>query len=194
MQLVVYKTLNLYGKTVLPGSKSQSIRGMFFALLAKGKSILFNVVDSEDTQNAMQICRALGAEIILQDSTLFLTSNGFPFTHVAHEIHTGNSGITTRFILPLLGLRKNYMSSIFVTCSEQMQARPIKSLIDALNVLGMFIQYAEQEEQFPILVSGQLKGGEVEIDGITSQYLSALLISLPCAQEDSVYMNVPILR
>jgi 3-phosphoshikimate 1-carboxyvinyltransferase len=186
VQLVVYKTLNLYGKTVLPGSKSQSIRGMFFALLAKGKSILFNVVDSDDTQTAMRICRALGAKIILQDNTLFLTSNGFPFTHVAHEIHTGNSGITTRFILPLLGLRKNYMSSIFVTCSEQMQVRPIKALIDALNVLGMFIQYAEQEEQFPILVSGQLKGGEVEIDGITSQYLSALLISLPCAQKDSV--------
>lgn len=188
VQLVVYKTLNLNGKTVLPGSKSQSIRGMLFALLAHGKSILLNVVDSDDTQTAMRICRELGAEIIFQNNTLSLTSNGLPFTQAVHEIHTGNSGITTRFLLPLLGLRKNHTNPIIVTCNKQMQARPIKSLIDALNTLGMFIQYTEKEDKFPLLVSGHLKGGEVEIDGTTSQYLSALLISLPYAQKDSVVM------
>lgn len=186
MQLIVNKTLSLNGKTILPGSKSQSIRGMLFALLATGKSILFNVVDSDDTQTAMRICSELGAEIIFENSTLSLDSCGLSFMQVKHTVHTGNSGITTRFLLPLLGLRKNYSYPIVVTCSEQMRARPIKPLIVALNAMGMFIQYIDKEDQFPILVSGQLQGGVVEIDGTTSQYLSALLISLPYAQKDSV--------
>lgn len=186
MQLIVNKNADLSGKSVLPGSKSQSIRGMLFALLARGKSVLSNVLDADDTQIAMRICHALGAEVLLKDGTLTITSQGFPFTRAANQLYTGNSGITTRFILPLLGLCENPMHPILVSCGEQMQARPIKPLIDALNTLGMNIQYVEQHGQLPVFVSGQLKGGDIEIDGTTSQYLSALLISLPCAEKDSV--------
>ena len=104
----------------------------------------------------------------------------------ATEINTGNSGITTLFILPLLGLRENCAIPILLNYGEQMRARPIKSLIDALCNLGMRIQYVDQEGRLPISVTGQLKGGSTEVDGINSQYLSALLIGLPCAENDSV--------
>lgn len=186
MHLVVNKTLSLSGKTTPPGSKSLSIRALFFALLSKGKSTLINVLDSDDTNDAISVCKALGAHVDLQGHTLTLTSHGLPFTSVANEIDTGNSGITTRFVLPLLGLRENYTTPVYMHCGAQMQQRPMKPLIDALRILGMHIQCVAQEGCFPILVSGQLTGGEVEIDGITSQYLSALLISLPCAINDSV--------
>lgn len=186
MHIVVNKTLYLNGKAILPGSKSQSVRGMFFALLAKGKSILSNVLDSNDTQTTIDICKTMGAEIVLQNGTLTLTSNGLRVANTESSIYTGNSGIATRFVMPLLGLRENHMHPILVNCGEQMRARPIKPLLDALETLGMRIKYVEVNGQFPVLVSGQLQGGVAEINGITSQYLSSLLISLPCAHQDSV--------
>ena len=118
---------------------------------------------------------------------LTVNSKGLPLAATARlEINTDNSGITTLFTLPLLGLRENCHIPILLNCGEQMRARPIKSLVDALCNLGMSIQYITQKDQLPISVTGQLKGGVTEVDGLNSQYLSALLIGLPCAENDSV--------
>lgn len=186
MQLIVKKTLSLSGKVFPPSSKSQSIRGLVFSLLAKGESTLLNILDSDDTQAAMRVCVALGAVINTTQNTLTVNSKGLPLAACTTEINTDNSGITTLFILPLLGLRENCAIPILLNCGEQMRARPIKSLVDALCNLGMHIQHVDQEDRLPISVTGQLKGGSIGVDGINSQYLSALLIGLPCAENDSV--------
>ncbi len=186
MYLIVKQTLRLQGKASPPSSKSQSIRGMLFALLAKGESTLLNVLDADDTQAAINACTALGISINKTEQLLTMKSTGLPLSTCASDINTGNSGITTLFVLPLLGLRENHATPILFNCDEQMRARPITPLINALRHLGMHIQHAEQEGQLPILVSGQLKGGTIELDGTNSQYLSALLIGLPCAERDSV--------
>ena len=78
------------------------------ATLAKGTSVLHNILDSEDTQTAIQICRALGAEIHISPEQLTLHSQGVPFLNCAQNIETGNSGISTLFTLPLLGLKTNF--------------------------------------------------------------------------------------
>lgn len=186
MYLMVNKTSSLRGKAIPASSKSQSIRGMLFALLAKGESTLLNILDSDDTQAAMRICTALGARINVTQQTLTLNSDGFSFGASIAEINTDNSGISTLFVMPILGLRKNNATPVLLNCGEQMRSRPIKPLVDALCHLGMHIQYVEQEGQLPLLVAGQLKGGVTEVEGMNSQYLSALLIGLPCAENDSV--------
>jgi 3-phosphoshikimate 1-carboxyvinyltransferase len=185
MILSVQKTANLTGEVVLPSSKSQSIRGLVFALLASGVSRLSNPLDSDDMQDAIAACRQLGAEIEFNDAEVQLTSKGLPLTTTVSEVYTGNSGITTRFLMPLLGFRKNHHEPIFLDCGAQMRARPIHGLVDALKHLGLKIQYLKQENQLPIAISGQLLGGVATVPGLTSQYLSALLIALPCAPLDS---------
>lgn len=186
MNLTVKKTLGLQGKAVMPGSKSQSIRAMLFALLAEGGSVLCNLLASEDTQAASHVCAALGANIAVNNEKFYIESNGLPLISDVAALNSGNSGITTLFTLPLLGLRKNHTDTIIFDCGEQMRARPIKSLINALRQLGMVINYLEGEDRLPVSVEGRLIGGKVEVDGTSSQYLSALLISLPCAENDSV--------
>lgn len=186
MKLIVNKTSKLEGKASIPGSKSQSIRGLLFALLAKGESVLLNGLDSEDAEAAKQICLGLGADIKASAGKLMIKSNGLPLRCMNAELYTGNSGISTLFSLPLLGLRDNCNSPVVLNCGEQMRARPVKPLVDALGPLGMKIQYLEQEGRLPISVQGKLQGGNAEVDGLNSQYLSALLISLPCAEKDSV--------
>src|SRR5690348_7582695 len=139
MKVIINKSLKLKGKVLIPSSKSHSIRAMFFALLAQGESTLLNVLDSEDTKNALQICKSLGAQINLHENKLLIKSKGAPFAHCANDIFTGNSGISTHFMLPLLGFRAQPFKPVTVHCGEQMKARPIHSLLNALKQLGMTI-------------------------------------------------------
>jgi len=185
MNIIVKNTTTLLGQALPPGSKSQTIRGLVLALLANGETILDNFLDSEDTLNALNVCKDLGAEVTVADNSRVIHGAGLPIQPVSTQINSGNSGITTRFVLPLLGLRKNTSQPIILDCGEQMRARPIKPLVDALRNLGLSIQYLETEGVLPVSVTGNLIGGDVEIEGITSQYISALLISLPCAPNDS---------
>ncbi len=108
-------------------------------------------------------------------------SQGLPFQAEVDEIHTGNSGITTRFLLPLLGLRAQ-TDPIRVIPDAQMRARPSQSLVDALNQLGMDIQV----DNGIFTVNGALRAGEVEVSGLSSQYASALLFALPWLPENSL--------
>ena len=186
MYLIVKNTLSLQGKITPPGSKSQSIRSILFSVLANGESSIINLLDSEDTQTALRVCEIVGASVSLTKNRSIIKSRGLPLETRASEITTGNSGITTLFVLPILGLREDCTIPILFNCGDQMRTRPIQSLINALCHLGMVIKYVHKNNQLPVLVSGKLKGGVVEVDGMNSQYLSALLISLPCVENNSV--------
>jgi 3-phosphoshikimate 1-carboxyvinyltransferase len=185
MDLIVHNTSLLSGSATPPSSKSQNIRALFFALLAGGQSTLCNILNSDDMTDAVRVCKSLGAEIQEQGSELTLKSPGLPLPDTHQSIYSGNSGITTRFALPLLGYRANHHLPLIFDCGEQMRARPIQTLVEALNNLGMSIEYLEKSGSFPLKVQGRLQGGRTEIGGLSSQYLSALLIALPCAERDS---------
>jgi 3-phosphoshikimate 1-carboxyvinyltransferase len=185
MNLIVHQTNLLTGHIVSPSSKSHSIRGMLLAILANGQSILRHCLHSDDTESALQVCRSLSANCSQSDNEFTITSNGIPFNTNAPQLQTGNSGITTHFILPMLGLRENTRQPIVVDCADQMRDRPIGSLVKALRQLGLAIDYVNQEDKLPVTITGELIGGKTEVNGFTSQYLSALLLSLPCAKQDS---------
>ncbi len=185
MQLIVQQTVKLRGCVTVPSSKSQSIRAILLASFCCGTSTIENVLDSDDTQDAIRVCQLLGATIDKQGDKLTITSRGLPLQPVADAIFTGNSGITTRFVMPFLGLRQNDQQAMTLDCDEQMRARPIRPLVEALRELGLTCHYLQQEGTCPVAVSGFLKGGKAEVGGITSQYLSALLLALPCALQDS---------
>ncbi len=185
MKLVVKQTLQLKGQVTPPSSKSQSIRAIILTTMCNGESVLTNILHSDDTRDAIQACRSFGVDISESKNSLTVSSMGLPFDIQSREVHSGNSGITTHFIMPMLGLRKEANQPIILNCSEQMRERPIKSLVEALKNLGMKIHYLENENKLPISISGKLTGGKTYVDGITSQYLSALLFALPCAECDS---------
>jgi 3-phosphoshikimate 1-carboxyvinyltransferase len=67
-----------------------------------------------------------------------------------------------------------------------MKQRPIKLLVDALNTLGGRIEYVEKEGFPPLRIFGSaLTGGEITLNGgVSSQYISALMMVAPCMQQD----------
>lgn len=177
MKLKVTHTPTLQGELVIPGSKSQSIRALMIALLAEGEARIENLLSSDDCQHAKTVCTSLGLEI----SGQVMKSKGLPLRTTAKNLHSGNSGITSCFVLPILGLRENSEQEIILDCFDQMRQRSIKPLIYALRNLGMKIE----NDILPLKITGKLVGGNFELEGTNSQYVSALLLSLPCAPNDS---------
>ena len=206
--LAVRSTTYLAGHVTPPSSKSHSIRALFIALLCHGTSRIHNLLRATDTITAQALCQVLGAQIsedtamsgqdaALQHSPLSCTipsipctlySPGLPLQPVSTHLCVGNSGLSACFLLPLLGLIQHPTSAITVDSSPQLRQRPIHPLIQTLNQLGLTIRYLAKTEQFPVQVSGQLRGGKVMVSGMTSQYTSALLLTLPCATQDSIVM------
>ena len=90
---------------------------------------------SDDTRNAIKVCQDLGAIVTQTEDIITVQSHGLPLQTAAKQINTGNSGITTRFIMPILGLRHLAQQPIILDCNEQMRARPIRSLVAALTTL-----------------------------------------------------------
>lgn len=190
MNLHIKKTNSLYGACTLPGSKSHTIRSLLLGALCNGVSNIANALDSEDTRTCMKVCSAIGAPLTVlkgdgDNLLIAIEGRGIPLQIQSSFIETGNSGITTRFLLPLLGLARS-MKTLRVSCGTQMQKRPILPFIDALTMLGMDIRAHSKRTVWPLRVQGTLQGGKAVVDGTTSQYISALLLALPCAQNDSL--------
>lgn len=190
MKLITQKTAQLNGTITIPSSKSQSVRGLLMAMMASGESILHNFLEADDTEAALQICKDLGVQIqVLEPAChsrcLKVVSEGLPLQSKVEMLNSGNSGITTRFIMPILGLRSNPEKPVVLDCGEQMKARPIHSLIRSLNDMGMKVEALEKDGQLPVRITGTLKGGSTTVDGITSQFLSALLLACGCADGSS---------
>ncbi|MFH1188135.1 MAG: 3-phosphoshikimate 1-carboxyvinyltransferase [bacterium] len=192
MNMKINKTEKLAGNVTPPSSKSQSIRALFIATLAGGKSVLNNVLESDDTKAAKNVCRGLGAKLTESKENgqvkIEVESDGAPLENSENRLFADNSGVTTRLVMPVLGLRKNFNEKIILDCGEQMRKRLVQSLISALNNLGMNVVSQNNNGTCPLEVFGKLLGGKTEVDGVTSQFLSALLLSLPCAENDSEIM------
>ena len=184
MKIKVKQTDKLAGTVTMPGSKSQTIRALLIAALADGQSELRNPLQSTDTQTAKDFLRALGVQINDQSSQAWtVLGTGGQFTAPTEPLNSGNSGLTTNFFLPLAA---RVGAAVIVDCGEQMKQRPVAPMVEALRQLGTQVDYLEGQSRLPVKVSGELKGGQVTVEGNISQYLSSLLLNCPLAPEDTV--------
>ena len=170
------------GRVKIPGSKSHTIRGLFFASLAKGKSEIKNPLISGDAESAIETCKALGAKIQMLGVKYVIEGfNGEPSTP-CDVINVGNSGTTLRFGTVTAALAEGY--SVF-TGDYQIRKRPLGALLKAVNNLGGQALSTRNNDMAPVIVKGKIKGGFTDLDSITSQYLSALLINAPLFEKDT---------
>jgi len=74
--------------------------------------------------------------------------------------------------------------SVF-TGDRQIRQRPLGPLLCAINNLGAEAFSTRNNGRAPVVVKGKLKGGRTEIDSVTSQYLSSILINSPLIPLDT---------
>ncbi len=93
-----------------------------------------------------------------------------------------NSGTTLRIFTGLLSLSP--FKSV-VDGDASLRKRPNRELVQALSRLGARFKGKEPYKP-PFSVQGVVKGGEVEIEAPSSQFVSSLLFALPLAEGDSL--------
>jgi 3-phosphoshikimate 1-carboxyvinyltransferase len=101
----------------------------------------------------------------------------------ALELFLGNAGTAMRPLAAALCLGAH---DVVLTGEPRMKERPIGHLVDALRQGGADVEYLEQEDYPPVRLRGGFKGGEVTVDGsVSSQFLTALLMTAPLAEADT---------
>ena len=203
MTKLIYPILHPINASVrVPGSKSLTNRALLIAALAEGKTTLSNALFSDDSYYFANALKELGFDVSLDAKNKSMTVVGLggkiPASNA--ELFIGNAGTAARFLTAFLTLGDG---EYILDGEPRMRERPIGDLVDALAQLGAEItsprsddfSRPESKELKPLLQSDQqiypplkiaashLKGGKTQIAGnISSQYLSALLMTAPYAQ------------
>ncbi|TPD96599.1 3-phosphoshikimate 1-carboxyvinyltransferase [Pantoea vagans] len=174
------------GTVNLPGSKSVSNRALLLAALAKGTTRLTNLLDSDDVKHMLNALTALGVSYTLSDDRTVceVTGNAGPLNASQPlSLFLGNAGTAMRPLAAALCLGAH---DIELTGEPRMKERPIGHLVDALRQGGATIEYLENENYPPLRLRGGFTGGDVSVDGsVSSQFLTALLMTAPLAQQDT---------
>ncbi len=181
MKLSISKT-KIAGEIMAPGSKSHTIRALAFAAMAKGSSIIKAPLVSSDTISSLTAASTMGAWIRRGDDSIWhISGTGGRILEPAGIINMNNSGTGIKLFAALGALSPWKLG---FTGDASLRSRPMKSLLTALEKLG--VRTESENGKCPFTVQGPILGGETTVNGKSSQYLSALLIAAPLAQQDTV--------
>lgn len=168
----------------VPGSKSYTQRALVASALAAGRSVLKGALISEDTGYLMNALRALGADIDEGGADLTVIGTGGNLATPASAIYMGNNGTGFRFLTSMVCLGQG---TYLLDGAQRMRQRPIQPLIDALNLMGVNARCVEENGCPPVQIEARgLAGGRTRLDsGLSSQYVSSLLLASPYAKKDT---------
>ncbi len=168
------------GSVRLPGSKSISNRTLLLAALAEGRTVIRELLASDDTARMLDALVALGLPPkSLGGDDWAIQGSGGAFPVREADLFLGNAGTVFRPLTAALALAGGHYKLSGV---PRMHERPIGDLVDALRELGADIRYLCQEGYPPLEIKPAeiTPGGVVRVRGdVSSQFLTALLIALP---------------
>jgi len=173
------------GTVRLPGSKSISNRVLLLAALAEGETTITNLLDSDDTRVMLAALEKLGVKLQRDGDTCVVAGTRGAFTAKTADLFLGNAGTAVRPLTAALAVNGgNYR----VHGVPRMHERPIGDLVDGLRQIGAQIDYEENEGYPPL----RIRAAPIKVDGpirvrgdVSSQFLTALLMTLPLVRTDS---------
>ena len=171
------------GVVQLPGSKSISNRVLLLAALAKGVTLVRDVLDSDDTARMLDALAVLGVSINRvsgNDYRVQGIGGQFPLRFPVEEadLFLGNAGTVFRPLTAVLSLMGGRYR---LSGSSRMHERPVGDLVDALRQFGANIAYGGDEGFPPLQVMpADIRATAVTVRGdVSSQFLTGLLMALP---------------
>ena len=174
----------LSGSLAAPPSKSLGHRALICAGLAQGESRITGIAPSQDLLATMDCLRALGAEIDYEAGTATVRGCD-PALAPGARLNCRESGSTLRFFLPLCLLGGQEM---ILTGSETLLKRPLSVYETLARERG--IEYEKERDR--IRVRGRLSSGDYGLSGgVSSQFVTGLLLALPQLSGDSRIRLIP---
>jgi 3-phosphoshikimate 1-carboxyvinyltransferase len=177
-------------KITIPGSKSATNRALILAAIAKTQSRLRKPLSSRDADLMVKGLQSLGCKI-----DEIKTEQGFDYQITPHklsgptQIDVGNAGTVMRFLPPIASLATGL---VHFDGDARSHERPLEPVIRALEQLGASIEH-RNKYRLPLTIngSGEIKGGEVEVDAsASSQFISALMLLGPATKNGLTIKNI----
>ncbi len=164
----------------VPGSKSITNRALLCAALAEGTSALERPLRSDDTDAMSSGLAALGVDVVTGGTRWRVDGVGGRLRGPTGPIDARASGTTARFLCAAAALADG---PVVIDGSPRMRERPIDDLLRALESLEVRCEELGVNGCPPVRIhGGTLAGGRASIDASrSSQFVSALLLTAPCA-------------
>ena len=172
----------------VPGSKSYTHRILIAAALSDGICTIHNGLKSEDTLLTLGALRQMGVTINVTDDRFVVHGAKGTFMPSTNPVYLGNSGTSMRLLTAVAALGKGGYT---LTGTKRMGERPIRDLLDGLTQIGVKARSVNDNGCPPIEIKGgTVSGGGVDLKcGVSSQFLSALLLIAPCTKK-GIQINV----
>lgn len=150
----------------LPTSKSISNRALLIAALCGNEPSVLHPALCDDTATMIEA-----------------------LTRHDGVINVGAAGTAMRFLTAYFATREGI--TVTLDGVERMRQRPIGLLVDALRSMGAHIDYLGEEGFPPIQVMGsKMQGGNIEMNGgVSSQFISAVMMILPVVGGGSIHLT-----
>lgn len=160
------------GRVHIPASKSQAHRLLICAALGESECTLRCEGASNDITATVRCLNALGADIRIEGEEI----TARPIERAKEGtciLPCGESGSTLRFLLPLVGALG--ADAVF-EMEGRLPQRPLAPLDAVLEEHGMRLE----RDGARLVCSGKLNSGTYSVSGgVSSQYISGLLMALP---------------
>jgi 3-phosphoshikimate 1-carboxyvinyltransferase len=183
------------GTVRLPGSKSISNRVLLLAALSEGRTVVRDLLASDDTAVMLDSLRELGCGVARDGDTVSVVGLGGKLLAKQAKLFLGNAGTAMRPLTAALAVMAATQGGNFeVSGVPRMHERPIGDLVDALRGLGCEIDDLGNPGYPPLRLRGPSKlalDTPVKVRGdVSSQFLTALLLALPLVAERDIRIEV----
>ncbi|HTT74168.1 MAG TPA: 3-phosphoshikimate 1-carboxyvinyltransferase [Thermoplasmata archaeon] len=170
------------GRIRAPPSKSYTHRALVAGHLARRRFSVRRPLVADDTRATAAGLAALGSRVVVApDRWVISPSEGR--SDAPARIDCGESGTTLRFLAAAAALSTR---PTVLVGRGRLAERPMRPLLDALGRLGARCAPASASRALPLRIEGPLRGGAIALEASeSSQFLSALLLTLPTAADDS---------
>ena len=182
-QLTLSPISTMNGTLRLPGSKSLSNRVILLSLLAQGSTTISNLLDSEDVRYMVSALAELDIphQLNWDQHSLSIEGQNGRIRVAEANLFLGNAGTAMRPLTAVMTLGKG---QYVLDGVQRMRERPIIDLVEGLQQLGAQITCADNGCPPVAITANGLPGGTTHLSGsISSQYLSAILMASPYAQQ-----------
>ena len=162
------------GSAAAPPSKSYTHRAILAGGYAEG-ALIERPLRSADTRATMGAVDLLGGDVVDRTDALEVTGWGGRPDVPPDVIDCANSGTTMRLVTATAALAEG---TSVLTGDASLRSRPQGPLLAAIDQLGGTATSTRDNGQAPLVVTGPVSGGRVDIRGdVSSQYITALLMA-----------------
>jgi 3-phosphoshikimate 1-carboxyvinyltransferase len=175
--MTIEKISRLKGKVSMPGDKSISHRAIMISSIAKGKSLISNLLDSLDCQATINAFLKMGVSIEIDGkNNVAVVARGLRGLKEPDALlYMGNSGTSMRLLSGILA-GQDFKSTL--AGDESLSKRPMKRVTEPLRLMGADISGADDANLAPLTIKGGgLKAIEYNTPVASAQVKSAIIFA-----------------